>query len=230
MNLLFFTSWTKRRSRHVSYDFFGDPLVRTFYVALGLLLIGSVLFFVFRHRSTESVVSQRVRWELKINIEKFKTVQQSSWDLPSDAREVSTRWELHHTYQYVSGSTISCSTIGKTRSCTSTPTYSTGYVYADKYYYSVDRWTVDRVPTTSGSDFDISWPDTSDLRLSKSSLPHLEDEREGTRFSHFQVIFVNSDHREFPVDMVESMWRQFKPGTRAHLSLNIFGTVMSVEP
>lgn len=197
-------------------------------LAAVVMIVVGIGVVAIRHRSSVSVVSQSVTWELKINVERFQPVQQNSWDLPPDARDVTTHYEVHHSYTYVSGSKTTCTGTGKSKTCSTYPTYSTGYVYRDKYYYTVDRWALERIAQASGVDFNDSWPDVSDLKEPRGPVPAIGDERAGMRTSHYQVTFVDDSGRQYPVDVIESMWRQFKPGTRAHLELNIFGTVMGV--
>jgi len=103
-------------------------------VVVALIVLGSALYSVLTYRTTESVTVARISWELKINIEEFRTVRQDSWDLPPDARNVETRSEYHHSYRYVSGSHQSCSGTGSKRTCRAVLDYSWQSVYQDKYY------------------------------------------------------------------------------------------------
>lgn len=199
-------------------------------IAAGAVLVVMAVYFVVTYRQERSAVVAKVGWELKINVEQFKTVRQDSWDLPWDARNVTSTREVHHTYTYVSGHTQSCSLTGrKVSTCTTVPIYSTGYAYADKYHYDVDRWTFDRVLQTHGEGHSFYWPDVSDLREPKTLGPQLGDERVGMRSSRFYIDFASRDN-SYSLDMVESMWRGFEVGRRAHLELNLFGTIMTASP
>ncbi len=208
------------------------PILLVGAIAAVVLALIVIIVFAVRYRKTESVIVRSIHWELSINVEQFLTVRQESWDLPGDARNVTTTWEYHHSERYISGSHEVCSTTGsgakKTRSCHRENDYSSRPVYMDKYHYDVDRWQVVKVPKNQGTDHTIAWPDVSDI-ADAHEPPHIGDMRTGMRISRFQLTFQNRDGKTWDVDVTEEVWRQFDTGNGAELELNIFGTVIGIH-
>ena len=66
-------------------------------VAVAAALVVGLIFLLIP-KEKELTIMQK-SWERCIFVEMYKTVDENSWTLPSDARDVSTRQEIHHYVQ-----------------------------------------------------------------------------------------------------------------------------------
>ena len=65
---------------------------------LPIAAVAAVLFLIISalmpKKAAVTVLSRQ--WERQVDVEEFKSVQQSAWDLPTDAYNVQSRQEIHH--------------------------------------------------------------------------------------------------------------------------------------
>lgn len=79
-------------------DFISDSLPAIGIIALIALIIGSILFLAVPR--TKTVTVNHKYWEYSIDIERYQTVDESGWSLPSDARLHESKSEIY-TYERV---------------------------------------------------------------------------------------------------------------------------------
>lgn len=204
-----------------------------------LVVIGIYYIVSYRYTTTATVVA--TSWELQIDRLQYQTMDERSWRVPAGARVYDRKWEQDGTERYISGShtetrkgsTYSCGTTKNPKTCRNPDTtvkvdeYSTRPTYAWRYYYYIDRWNNILPLVTSGKDKEnVHWPDITDATYDETDV--VGNIKLGTRHSHFQIIVI-AEGKQYPIDMVESMWRTYGNGTKAKLTIGYFNNVISIE-
>ena len=100
---------------------------------------------------------------------------------------------------------------------TDKPVYRQEPVYATKYYYEIDRWTVVDTAKNSGRDQNPAWPE-----------PKLKDnQRTGTKDEHY---FVTATYEKKEgkteterYEMAFSEWKELKKGEKTDLKIDAAG-------
>lgn len=198
-------------------------------IALGIIL-GSLLW----KRDVVLEVAGH-RWERSVEVERFVAVSDDQWctSMPGDAYSVSRRSEVHHTDRVPDGE--DCRTIPEscsescslrdngngsgstvcTKSCSParqecTTRYRSVDVYADRCYFTVDRWRHTRVATVDGTNLTPLWPTP---RYKECGTVALGCERLGERAQTFEVRFLErSEGEEHVCEFPQSKWRTFEVG------------------
>ena len=98
------------------------------------------------------------------------------------------------------------------------PVYEEQPIYDTLYTYEIERWTVDRTESTSGSDANPVWP-TLDA-----------DERAGAQRELYEVIFVAADGARYTMSFDEARWRTFRVGGSHTLEIDRLGNLTAVDP
>lgn len=189
---------------------------------LVLLVVAAFAFAIVFRTTTNAVVTQRT-WNRAINIEQWKTVEESDWGVPQGGRTIRFYSAFHHFNHIYIGSYQVCSGTGTTRSCYSVSDYIDQPVYETKYDYAIERWIVVRQPEHHGVDSAPTWPDVTDLHTSPALT--IGDERAGMRLSKYTVKFSD----DYALDMTEERWATYKPGQHVTLVLNIFKQALDVK-
>lgn len=97
------------------------------------------------------------------------------------------------------------------------PVYRQEPVYATKYYYEIDRWTVVDTAKSSGNDQNPSWPE-----------PKLKDgQRTGDKNEHYFVTATYQKKKDKTetekYEMAFSEWNELKKGEEIELKINMGG-------
>jgi len=201
--------------------------------AAALLLVLLVIALVWKRDAALEVAGHR--WERTIEVERFAAVTDDAWcsSMPADAYHVSRRTELHHTDQVPDGQTCqtvpgscseSCSARDNgngsastvcTRSCSPptqqcTPRYRSEPVYADRCYFTIDRWRHHREAKASGEALEPApaWPAPTIRSCERTALGC---ERLGDREQTYVVRFSEGgEHHE--CEYPEPRWASLAPG------------------
>lgn len=198
--------------------------------ALCAVVVVSLGLLVVTYRRQTNAQIQHLTWMRAINVEEWKTVEESDWYVPTGGRTIRAYPDIHHWERYQSGSKSECgySGTGKDRrySCQTKPVYSSRPVRSTRYDYAIERWIIVARPERRGIDTPPVWPDVSDLRA--PTPPAIGDQRAGQRISRYTAELTAED-KPYTIDLGETAWAQFRPGQRCVLSLNIFGLPIAVE-
>lgn len=154
-------------------------------------------------------------WEREIQVEQYKTVEESGWSIPSGGRLRYTTMEIHHydkvldhyekeAYQVHDHDEVSYSyrDLGNGQfeqvehrtpvyrtEYRDTPVYRNDPVYATKYHYEIERWKYDRSLNSAGMDKEPYWADTSALHNDGKA----GSERESSRKEHYYIHSLSDD-------------------------------------
>jgi ribosomal protein L40E len=191
-------------------------------VAIACITIG-LLLLLGKKELTGTV--QALAWERSIGIEAFGPVEEEGWkdEIPSGATLGSCSEKLHHTQNDPEA--------GAVEVCGTPYTVDTGTghgevvqdceyeIYAEWCTYTVNEWAeVDRI-TISGSDANPYWP----------SVTLATGQREGSHTQQYEVVFATPDRTyTYTIEDVAD-FQQFLPGSEWLLTVNTFGSVVSVE-
>lgn len=174
-------------------------------------------------------------WERAVEVERFVAVNDRDWctSKPIDAYNVSRRSELHHTDRIPDGQdcrtvqgscTESCSNRDNgngsgsrvcTKSCSParrecTTRYRSEPVYAQRCYYTVDRWRTNRTAHASGSSLspDPAWPSPT----YRDCTGVLGCERLGARSAIYEVHLVEPGKKDHQCEFTQPKWASFSVG------------------
>ncbi|MCS6989652.1 MAG: zinc finger Ran-binding domain-containing protein [Chloroherpetonaceae bacterium] len=241
-----------RQTREIRFDAppspAPKPLARTnsnkaHYLFGALLLLGVVLFLLFRHRETTVVVTGR-EWVREIRTEKFIPVIEEGWSVPSGAKLIKSFQDVHHYEQVLAGyetryrdvkkpvgtervkvgardlgngyfeDIYETRTIYKTvREPYEEPVYRSVPVYATKHRYEIYRWKPDQVYRATGRDLSPQWPN-----VPPATQTHREAERRETYILHFK----DERDNEFSEECDFDFWKSVKDGDRVRAERNAF--------
>lgn len=124
---------------------------------LVVVLLSLGIWNTFYRTHEEAAILGIRHWERSLEIEEYRAIEESQWyGAPKDAYDVNVRWEIHHWNRVQTGTrsvSYSCGTTKSPRTCTrSEPVYTNVPVYANKYYYKINRWKTDEWLKTSGTE------------------------------------------------------------------------------
>ncbi len=192
-------------------------------VGLLVVIIGAVLVGVFWKQETSAYVTGH-SWERAIEIEQYSAVPGDAWcdAMPANAYSISRRSEERSSRQVADGEECSTrrvdqgdGTFREQRTCQTK--YRSEPVYADKCYYTIDRWVYSRSIESNGQSLTDApaWPL---INISRTGTC-LGCEREGGRNDEYVVYLqegdktytCNVDENEWQAMQVESTWK-FKVG------------------
>lgn len=188
-----------------------------------LLVVVAITVFLLTYRTETNAAVVQLSWSRAIDIQSWRTVQESDWSVPSGGRQTNSYPAIHHYERYVSGSHEECSTVNKRTTCETELDYSSRPVYQTKYDYDIERWIVVRTPEKHGVGTAPVWPDVSDLK--EHAQLQIGDERVGTRTSRYTVAFTGG----YALDMTQERWVTFQPGQKVTLILNFFKQALDVR-
>jgi hypothetical protein len=191
--------------------------------AIGVALAIGLVVWAVTYRRTMPATVTRLTWQRSINIERWQTVEESDWSVPSGGRELRNYSAIHHWERYVSGSHQVCTmktTNGKVaQSCSTELTYSSRAVYRTKYDYQIERWIVVRAPTRQGVNNAPVWPDVSDLHTSPALT--IGDERAGAQVARYTVE-LQASGAPYAIDLPQAQWAAYRPGEPCRLVVTLF--------
>jgi len=159
-------------------------------------------------RTEETLTVAGFEWERKVAVEAWRTVRERAWEgsVPSQARVVSRRQEVHHTER---------DQVGTRRVKAGTrdlgngffedvyrdePVYRERPVHRTRVTYDIQRWLPDRTVRASGQDHAARWPD-----------PGLQaGEREVSRSE--KLVVVLNGKRTYRMELPEAHWAALQPG------------------
>lgn len=158
-------------------------------------------------------------WARTIAIEQYGEVSESAWcdRMPAQARRTSRKSEVKSTEKVKDGETCKTrnkdmgnGTFKQVKECT--PTYRSEKVYADKCYYRIDKWHVDRTLRSNGAGREPapSWPK---VKLTKTGTGNCKRcEREGSRGETYTVTFTMTDGDPDDCDFGFDKWQSIATG------------------
>ena len=182
------------------------PVVTTVLLLL-VAFVAAAAYFGLR-RSEETLTVAGFEWERKVAVEAWRTVRERAWEgsVPSQARVVSRRQEVHHTER---------DQVGTRRVKAGTRDLGNGFfedVYRDEPFYrerpvhrtrvtyDIQRWVPDRTVQASGQDHAARWPDPA-LRAGEREVSRSE-----------KLVVVLNGKRTYRMELPEAHWAALQPG------------------
>lgn len=195
---------------------------------LGLLLVGvcAAIYFIFLRTTALTGTVTGVEWERSYVVLGLVPVEHEDWydQIPADGEIVScTEEKRSETDQPTDGAVEVCGTPYSVDTGTGAAEVVQDCIYEiyDDYctYTQVEWGAVDTV-TTSGSDFNVYWPD-----------PALgQDERLGEGSESYTIIFsADGDTYRFPTDDY-NLFQSVEIGSKWELEVNSIGGVQAINP
>ena len=200
------------------------PVVAGVLLALAALVV--LAAYLGLRRSDETLTVAGFEWERHVAVEAWRTVREQAWEgsVPSGARIVSRRQEVHHTEHERVG----------TRRVKSghrdlgngffedvyrdEPVYRDRPVYRPRLTYDVERWIPDRTVRASGQDHAPRWPDPG-LR---------SGEREASRGE--KLVVVLSGKKTYRMELPEARWAALQPGQSLSAVIRGGRSVLELRP
>lgn len=177
-----------------------------------LALIAGIIIAVVPKEKNLNVTS--VSWEYEVDIQQYKTVSESDWYLPSNARLKYTAQEIrsyeqvldgyktetytekefdHYEYEvyyvdcgngYAEERTSSHPVYRTVTKTREVPVYKDVPVYDTKYYYDIDKYVFARTEKTQNANKNPYWPEN--LPVEKSN-PSIGDERVSAKREKYMI-------------------------------------------
>lgn len=181
-------------------------------------------FFLFRTSALAGVV-QTTHWQRVIAIEAQREITRETWrdQLPAGANTLSCQQEYRSRQDSpAAGATAVCSTQLVDQGNGSAKVVESCYyeIYDDYCKYQALEWQAVNKSISEGSDLQPYWPQVN----------LAADQREGGRTENYTVYFGTRDGVKEFTTTDAGLYGQLQPGTEWTLSVNNFGTIVSVSP
>ncbi|EIJ40939.1 hypothetical protein BegalDRAFT_0012 [Beggiatoa alba B18LD] len=181
-----------------------------YWLIAGLLLLlvggGIAIFWTKNVALTLTAYS----WERAIEIEDYKARDDSAWcdAVPSAAYNVSRKSEIKSYQQVPDGESCTARRVDQGDGTFRTedvcqPKYRSEPIYADKCYYSINRWQFSRAVTTEGVNHSPQW---GSFQLKGNGSNCLGCEREGKRTGAY-YLHLTDKKNEYRCDVAEKQWQ-----------------------
>jgi hypothetical protein len=209
---------------------------------IAVFLIGWMIYSIATYRRYTQATVVQINWQLEIARQQYMTVYENDWHLPIDGRLDHTNREIRSYERYISGwhyetksgGTYSCGTRRNPKTCrypdkqVKVNEYSSRPVWDTKYYYYIDKWMNIAPLVSSGNTKEtVKWPDTTDSTY--NDTPVIGNVKLGLKTSHFWIVVISDEQKQYDLDLVEITWRDYYVGKRAKLTLGFFGNVIGVD-
>ena len=195
-------------------------------VVLALVALVALAAYLGLRRTEETLTVAGFEWERHVAVDAWRTVREQAWEgsVPSSARVVSRRQEVHHTERDQVGTR-------RVRSghrdlgngffedvYRDEPVYRERPVYRTRVTYDEQRWVPDRTVRASGQDHAARWPDPG-LR---------SGEREASRGQKLVVIL--NGQRTYRMELPEARWADLQPGQSLGAVIRGGRSVLELRP
>ena len=219
-------------------------------VRIMIALMFLMIFILFKILNAPKIYTYNVQktiWENSIDIEEYKTVQESGWSLPSDGRLIRTNEEIksykrvldhyrdvrksrrvqngsHTEYSYHNNGDGTF-----TQRSHSVPDYTTEYyteqepvyiqvpVYDTKYYYDIDKWVYEKTETTTGTDKSPYWKELTLTNKERETDRETKYSMEGIQYS--KSLFGKDKEKLVTYILTEDDWQQIDAGQTLEITV-----------
>ncbi len=216
-----------------------------------LLAILAIIIFAMIPRKADTILDSKA-WNRAIEVEEYKTVQESDWYVPDGGRVYKTAREIHHYdnvldhYETVEvqksrqvqdgyDTSVSYTNNGDgtyTENKTQTPRYRTEYYYEKEQqpvYVSVPRYQTkyyyDIDKWVPGRTVETSGTDDEPYW---GELNLAQNEREGNHSEEYRMTFKNKKDKTYSCSTTEEIWSKYKVGDGAELT-TVAGNVKKID-
>lgn len=200
-------------------------------IALGiaglLLVIGIISLISLGAKRTDLVGSlNSTKWERIISMEEFGPVQKDDWQdqIPAGASIGSCSDKVRDTSDTPSGNSVEvCGEpykVDKGNGVAEVVQDCKYEIYDSYCSYTVDEWHTGSDQVAQGTDLNAYWP----------AVNVDNTHREGSRSERYTLYFIaNGDEYSYETSDFQ-LYQRVKPGSAWKLTVNGFGTVVSIEP
>lgn len=221
---------------------------------IGAFIVALSIYWLFFDTHTVNAHVRGFNWHREIRVERYGTVTEEDWSIPSGGRQVSSSREIRsynkvfshnetktRSERYQSGTTTSrykCGTIktGKgtysDQYCTSsTPTYSTRQVsYQEPVYKKVPVYDTKYRYEIEKWQFSRELPrDGIDRAPLWPEFTLGSDEREAGRSESLTITLVDDQGKEYRMPLGEQKWRELDYDNTCVLTLNNMGMIVETK-
>ncbi len=206
-----------------------NPLLIGGLIALvAVIVIGVGLALFWNREAGVYVVGHS--WQREVRVEAYGPQAEDAWcsDMPADAYGVSRRQEVHHYNQIPDGEDCQMrrvdqgdGTFREERVCETR--YREEPVYADRCYYTVDRWRYARSAAASGDSLSDApyWP-TTGLACEGQARHGCEREAPGGRSERYTLHLRAADgDTTYRCDVDQALWQSAGIESRWTLAVNV---------
>ena len=195
-------------------------------VLLALVALVVLAAYLGLRRSEETLTVAGFEWERHVAVEAWRTVREQAWEgsVPSGARVVSRRPEVHHTdHERVGTRRVKSGhrDLGNgffEDVYRDEPIYRDRPVYRTRVTYDVERWMPERTVRASGQDHAARWPDPG-LR---------SGEREASRGE--KLLVVLNGKKTYRMELPEARWAALQPGQSLSAVIRGGRSVLELRP
>ena len=224
-----------------------SSIAKATFLSIAIVLAITGLVFLFMPREKELTI-ENFSWQRSIEIERYQTVIEDDWELPSNARLLYTRREYHHTDSviddYVS-QTIQVPEevlIDYEEYVVDTIDLGNGYFeeITDTRPIYETKWHTEEIEVPIYKDVDVyqtryyyeidKWLYERSVKTSQNNQsPYWgeanlqSDERESSRNQTYSILGVDKDGKEQKITLSYDEWITLKKGETLTFKISIFG-------
>ena len=207
----------------------GNPLLKFGLIGLVILIVAGIGVALFWTQESTVYVTGH-SWEREIRIEQYGPQSESAWcdSMPAGAYSISRRREVHHYNQVPDGEECDTrrvdqgdGTFREERVCRTV--YRDEPVYADRCYYTIDRWSYERSARASGDSVEDTpyWPATN---LACEGVARIGCEREAGRSEDYYLHFQQTDgDATYRCPVAQDVWASAQIESRWTLAVSVVG-------
>ncbi|AUI69018.1 zinc ribbon domain-containing protein [Beggiatoa leptomitoformis] len=184
---------------------------RLYWIIAGVLLLliggGVGIFWTKNVGLTLTAYS----WERVIEIEDYRARNDNTWcdSVPTEAYSVSRKSEIRSYRDVPDGEACTARRVDQGDGTFRTedvckPKYKSEPIYADKCYYSIDRWQFSRSVTTQDRNHEPQW---GAYQLKGNGGTCQGCEREGKRQAHYYLHLTDNGKKSYQCDVDEKQWQ-----------------------
>lgn len=179
-------------------------------VVLVIAIVGGIIWALTAERDAVAIVTGHT-WERAVYVEEFSAVPDAAWceAVPPGAYSVSSRREIRDYNRVPDGEDCQIrrrdngdGTFREVRECT--PLFREEPIYDDRCYFTINRWTDERVARAQGAALSPApaWPVVD---LDTCSSARLGCERESGRAENY-YLQLRSDDQDFRCEVTAATW------------------------
>ena len=186
-------------------------------VAVGVVVVGFLaVFFLWTEEKGVEVVSHS--WERSIEIEEYKTVQDSAWkdQVPRKAYGLKCAQKERSKKKVEDGQECKMvkqdkgdGTFTEREECTTR--YKEVPVYDQYCRYSIEKWVVTSTPKTQSDDLEPSWPI---IQIEECAIEARGCKRTGARRAVYTVGLADDEGEKHACEYDEDKWSSMAEGSR----------------
>lgn len=197
------------------------------FIVLGVVvmtILPTLVWSTFIRTNEKPLTVNKFTWERSIPIERYQTVNEEAWHVPSGGRITSTFRKIHHyDTEYYSCSKYRNGEYVRQRCSRQEAVYHTAY------RYDIDRWRYDYSLTTKANEHSKPfWPVVDPLKYNLKKDLALGDLKTGSNWQEKYVVVLTDGKHSYNKPVTFAVWESLKYGDVVTGAFNSMGSLRGV--